>query len=154
MQFYCLFANCQFLSWRKPLCTFLTIFRYFASNISTKRWLILLWEFKSYNLQYNTLARWFDGSMGRMTHWPSIWCSKHYFFIISCRLRAFKTLYFYFCKIQKKKNKKISWNDFCKEFRKKLLKQKNTLKIKHLIDESFVKGNQQISQLICRLLDF
>ena len=54
--------------------------------------------------------------MGRTTHRPSVWCSKHYFFfIISYRLRALKTLYFHFCK--------INWNDFCKEFCKKLWKK-------------------------------
>ena len=54
--------------------------------------------------------------MGRTTHRPSVWCSKHYFFfIISYRLRALKTLYFYY--------KKINWNDFCKEFCYKLWKK-------------------------------
>ena len=44
--------------------------------------------------------------MGQTTHRPSVWCSKHYFsFIISYRIRALKILYFYFCKIVKKKFK-------------------------------------------------
>ena len=61
--------------------------------------------------------------MGQTTHRPSVWCSKYYFFfIISYRLRALKTLYFYICKVMK--NKKINWKDFCKEFRKNLWKKK------------------------------
>ena len=31
---------------------------------------------------------WVAGSMEWMTHRPSVWCSKHYFFIISYRLKA------------------------------------------------------------------
>ena len=50
---------------------------------------------KADNLQYNML--------GRTTHRPCVWCSKHYFFlIISYRLRAHKILYFYFYKFIKK----------------------------------------------------
>ena len=51
------------------------------------------------------------GSMGQVTHQPSIWCSKHFFFIISYRHRALKTLYFHFCKFTK-----INWDDFAKNF--------------------------------------
>ena len=61
---------------------------------------------KSDNLQYNKLGRWVDGTKHLMFQ-------ALFFFIISYRL------YFYFCKIIKK-NKKINWNDFCKEFCKKL----------------------------------
>ena len=50
--------------------------------------------YKSDNLKYNTLVRWFAGLLGQMTHCTSVWCSKHYFFyIISHRPRALKTLY-------------------------------------------------------------
>ena len=28
---------------------------------------------------YN-IIRWFAGLLGQMTRWPSVWCSKHYFF--------------------------------------------------------------------------
>ena len=48
--------------------------------------------------------------MGRTTHQPSVWCSKHYFFKL-----------FIFCKIMKNKN--MNLNDFCKEFCKKLWKK-------------------------------
>ena len=52
-----------------------------------------------WNLQYK--IHWFAGSLGQMTRLPSVWCSKHYFFfIISYRVRALKTL---FC------------NEFCKK---------------------------------------
>ena len=45
--------------------------------------------------------------MGQMTHRPSVWCRKHYFFHNFFRLRALKTFQFYFCKLKKKK--KILW---------------------------------------------
>ena len=63
---------------------------------------------------YNIIVRWFAGSLGQMTCRPSVWCSKHYFFIISYRLRALKTLYSYFCKFVK--NQKINWTIFAKKF--------------------------------------
>ena len=78
---------------------------------------------KSENLQYK-LA----GSMGQTTHQPSIWCSKHYFFIINIDLGHSKLLIFVFVKLQK--NKKINWNDFCKELCKKLWK-KNNMYLEH-----------------------
>ena len=32
------------------------------------------------------IIRWVAGSLGRTTHWPSVWCSKcYFFFIISCQ---------------------------------------------------------------------
>ena len=69
---------------------------------------------------YNIIS-WFASSLVCWDKWlidqvsdvPSI-----IFFIISHRLRALKTLYFYFCKFIK--YKKINWNDFCKEFWKNL----------------------------------
>ena len=62
---------------------------------------------KSDNLQYNSLPCWVHGTK------PSVWCSKHYFFF-----QFPLDLGTYFCKI-KKGNKKINWNDFCKEVCKK-----------------------------------
>ena len=56
--------------------------------------------------------------MGQMTHRPSVWCRKHYFFHNFFRLRALKTFQFYFCKLKKKK--------------------KNTWNITHLVNESLV----------------
>ena len=44
---------------------------------------------------YNIL-RSFAGSFVEVNHQPSVWCSKHFFFIISYRLRALKTFYFYY----------------------------------------------------------
>ena len=38
------------------------------------------------------IIRWLAGSLEQTTQCPIVWCSKHYFFIIS---RALKTLYFY-----------------------------------------------------------
>ena len=60
--------------------------------------------------------------MGQTNRRPRDWCSKYYFFYTFYRLRALKTLYFYFCNFMKK-NKKINWKDFCKEFCKKSWKR-------------------------------
>ena len=64
-----------------------------------------------------SLGRWDERLIDQASDVPSI-----IFFIISYRLRALKTLYFYFCKVLKKL-KKINWKDFCKEFCKKLWKK-------------------------------
>ena len=57
-------------------------------------------------LQYNTLVA---GWLGRMTRQPSNWCSLHYSFITSYRLRAFRTLYSYeFWKEKRDKLKQFS----------------------------------------------
>ena len=37
------------------------------------------------------------GPIGQTNHRPSVLCSKYYFFKTFYRLRALKTLYFYFC---------------------------------------------------------
>ena len=58
------------------------------------------------------------------------------------RLRALKTLYFYFCNFIK--NKKINWKDFCKEFCKKSWKKKYW-NIRSLVDDSFVPSSKQPS---------
>ena len=55
---------------------------------------------KSDNLQYNTLGRWVDGTNNSST--KRLMFQALFFFIISYRLRAPKTLYFYFCKVIKK----------------------------------------------------
>ena len=84
------------------------------------------------------MIRWFACSFVPANQRPSVWCSKHYFFIISHRLRALKTF----------------WNNFCKEFCKKWWKKNNTRNIRRLVNESFVPSNQQTSVLYCRLSDF
>ena len=87
---------------------------------------------------------WLTGSMGRTTHQLSVWCSKHYFFaMISYRLRAFKTLYFY------------NWNDFCKEFCKKLWKKKlEHQKLGQWVVRPSDPTTKQPSILYWRLMDF
>ena len=64
----------------------------------------------------NTLVRWDAGTKDSST--KRLMFQALFFFIISYRLGALKTLYFYYKKI-----KKINWNDFCKEFCKKLWKK-------------------------------
>ena len=62
-----------------------------------------------------------------------------FFFIISYRLRALKTLYF--CKIIKKIIERI----FAKNVARNYEKKNNTWNINHLVDESFVPATQQPS---------
>ena len=63
---------------------------------------LTLSDMKSDNLQYNTLGRWFDRLMDQASDVPSI-----IFFIVSYRLRALQTLYFYVFKVIKKYKKII-----------------------------------------------
>ena len=61
------------------------------------------WDIKFVNLQYNTLLRWFAGTNDSPT--KHLMFQALMFFIISYRLRALKTLYFYFCIVIEKKKK-------------------------------------------------
>ena len=65
---------------------------------------------------------------------------------ISYRITTLKMFFFLIYKESKKNN----WNDFCKEFIKKI----NTWNIRCLGEESFVPAKQQTSVLYCRLSDF
>ena len=86
----------------------------------TKRYLLPFWEV--WNPIIFNIIRWLAGSLGRTTHPTRVWCSKHYFFfMISYRLRALKTLHFYFCKI--KKNKEINWNYFFQRILQEIMKK-------------------------------
>ena len=105
---------------------------------------------KSDNLQYNTLVRWADGTNDSSS---KLLTFQVFFFIISYRLRALKTLYFHFCNFIKK-NEEINWKGFCKEFCKKLWKKNNTQIITCLVGKSFVPSAQRTSVLYCRLTDF
>ena len=107
---------------------------------------------KSDNLQYNTLARWVNGTNNSSTK-RLMFQSLFFLSIISYRLRALKTLYFYFCNFIKK-NKKIDRKDFCKEFCKKSWKKNNAWNIRRLVDDSFVPSSKQPSILYCKLTDF
>ena len=82
----------------------------------------------------NTLVRWDAGTKDSST--KRLMFQALFFFIISYRLGALKTLYF--------------WKGFCK----KLWKNNNTWNIRHLVDESFVPASQQTSVLYWRLTDF
>ena len=77
---------------------------------------------KSVNLHYITLGFLDDGTNKSSTKSLMFQLLLFYAFY---RLRALKTLYFYFCNFIKK-NKKINWKDFCKEFCKKSWKRNNT----------------------------
>ena len=48
--------------------------------------------------------------------------------------------------------KKINWNDFCKEFCKKLLKNHNTWNIRHLINVSFVPSTPATQRISVKIV--
>ena len=94
---------------------------------------------------YNIL-RWVAWTMGQTNHRPRVWCSKYYFFFNSYRLRALKTLYFYFCKSMKEIEKKL--NQFLQRILKGILKNNNnTWNIRSFVAES------KNSVSYCRLSD-
>ena len=76
-------------------------------------------ELKSVNLQYDTLGRWVDGPNNSLT--KRLMFQVLFFFIISYRLRALKTLYFYFCKVIKKLIERIFAKNFARNYEKKIL---------------------------------
>ena len=108
---------------------------------------VRMWNPSIYNI-----IRQVAWTMVQTNRQPRVWCSKYYFLNIFYRLRALKTLYFYFCNFIK--NKKINWNDFCKEFCKKLWKKKNTWNIRRLVDETIIPSTHRPSVLYWRLSDF
>ena len=103
---------------------------------------------KSDNLQYNTLVCWADGTNDSST--KRLMFQVFFFFIISYKLRALKTLYFHFCNFIKKLIERV----FCNFAR--FYEKKNTWNIRRLVDadESFVPSAQGTSVLYCRLIDF
>ena len=101
-------------------------------------------DLKSNNLQCNTLVCWAhvtnDSSTKRLMF-------QALFFIISHRLRAFKTLYSYFeaTLVRPGENyRRVLRNH----------KKNNAWNIRRLVNESFVPPSQQTSILYCRLSDF
>jgi len=78
------------------------------------------YDYKSDNLQYNTLARWVDGTNDSST--KRLMFQALFFFIISYRLRALKTLYFYFCKFIKKYKNKLK--QFLQRILQEIMKKK------------------------------
>ena len=79
-------------------------------------------KYKFINPSIYNILRWVAWTIGQTNRRTRVWCSKYHFFNTFYRLRALKTLYFYFCNFIKK-NKKINWKDFCKEFCKKSWKK-------------------------------
>ena len=92
------------------------------------------------NRAISNIIRWFAGSIGQITRWPSLWHSKYFFFfIISCKIlcqNGFIFLSYIY------KNKDFSVPKSLKE-----IQEINALKIKHLVDKSFVHANQWTSIL-------
>ena len=94
-----------------------------------------------------SLGLWDKGIVNQVSDVPSI-----IFFMISFKILCKNPFNLFFYEIIK--NKRKGWNDFCKEFFKKLWKKNNTWNIRRLVDESFVPANQQTSVLYWRLSDF
>ena len=93
---------------------------------------------KSVKLQYITLGC-LDDETNESLPVPSIIFSYTFF-----RLRALKTLYFYFCNFIRK-IKKINWKDFWKEYFKKSWQKNNAWNIRRLVDDLFVQSSKQPS---------
>ena len=68
------------------------------------------------------------------------------------RLRALKTLYFYFCNLIKKLENKLKW--FLQRILLEIMKKNNTWIIRCLVDDSFVPSSKQTSVSYCKLTDF
>ena len=96
------------------------------------------------NTTIHNIIRWFTGSLGKMTRWPSVWRFKYYyfFFITFSKFSAKMVSFFY-------EDKEFSVPKCLKE-----IQEINAWKIKHLVDESFVHENQWPSISYCRLSDF
>ena len=70
------------------------------------------------NLTIYIIIRWLSGSLGQITCWPSVWCSKYYFFfIISCKILCKNRFYLFFW----------FFNNKMFEFPNKLWKEKRML---------------------------
>ena len=74
------------------------------------------------------------------------------FFIISIDLGHSK--FFIYVYEKSLKSKKINWNDFRKDFCKKLWRKNNSRNIRSLVHESFVPGTQRIMMRIVGFLVF
>ena len=89
--------------------------------------------------------------MGQTNCWPSIWCSKYYFFfMISCKIlcrKGFKVFSFY--KFTKIKIKSFQCLNSIRNYKKN-----NAWNIWHLVNDPFVSTNQRPSVLYCRLTNF
>ena len=90
---------------------------------------------------------------GMNDSWPSVWCSKYYFFfIISCKIlckNPFKLFIFIFYKITKLKIRSFECPKSIRNYEKK-----KTWNVNHLVDDSFVPSAQQTSILYSRLTEF
>ena len=102
---------------------------------------------ESINQSIFNIIRWIDGPNDSLT--KRLMFQVLFFFIISYKLRALKTLYFIFFVIKKLK---INWKDFCKEFCEKLWKKKKILGTSDTWLMS--RSSQQPSVLYWRLSDF
>ena len=91
---------------------------------------------------YN-IIQWFTGSLGQMTHRPSVWCSKYYFFsqFLAKFFAKIVSIYFsiFFYKFTKIKIKSFECPKSIRNYEKN-----NAWNIRRLVDESFVPATQRI----------
>ena len=88
------------------------------------------------------IIRWVAGLLGRSSHWPSVWCSKYFFFIISCKILSknpFKLFFQIFYNFTKIKIKSFECPKSIRNYEKN-----NAWSIRRLVDESFVPSTQRI----------
>ena len=75
------------------------------------------------------------GPMGQMNRRPSVWCSKYYFFMISCKIlckKAFNSFYYFFYKITKIKLMSFEYSKSIKSVKRIILGTSDTWSTIHL----------------------
>ena len=91
----------------------------YLATLLTNRHMLDIWLRSIWNPSINNVIYWFAGPMGQTNRQPSIWHSKYFFFIISFRLRALKTLYFHICNLIKKIIERVFAKNFARFCKKK-----------------------------------
>ena len=88
-----------------------------------------------------------------MTHQPSVWCSKYYFFfhnfLQNSLQKLFQFIFLFFYKFTKIKIKSFECPKPISNYKKN-----NAWNIRRLVNDSFVPANQRTSVLYCRLSHF
>ena len=83
---------------------------------------------------FNTIC-WLAGLMGQTIHWPSVWCSKHYFFHMQFLIELGHSNLFIFMK--------MNWHAFFQRVWREIMTKKKYLENQTLADKSFVKSKWQ-----------
>ena len=101
---------------------------------------------------YN-IIHWLGGSLGQMTHRPSVWCSKYYFFfhnfLQNSLQKSFQFIFLFFYNFTKIKIKSFECPKSIRNYEKN-----NAWNIRRLVDESFVPATPVIQRIILKIVEF